>query len=71
MCKGGRCCGGGGWLFQGCACGEYISMGEYDGTRGLLSRFVCFTQRLTGIVGGIHVSLSVVKRLDVFKDELL
>ena len=30
VCKG--CgCGGGGWLFQGCACGEYISMGEYDG----------------------------------------
>ena len=29
-------------LFQGCACGEYISMGEYDGTRGLLCWFVCF-----------------------------
>ena len=35
VCKG--CgCGGGGWLFQGRACGEYISMGEHDGTRGLL-----------------------------------
>ena len=33
---------GGVWLFQGCACGEYISMGEYDGTRGLLCWFVCF-----------------------------
>ena len=39
VCKG--CCGGGGWLFQGCACGEYISMGEYDGNRGLLCWFVC------------------------------
>ena len=31
LCKGCGCCCGGGWLFQGCACGEYISMGEYDG----------------------------------------
>ena len=37
-CKG---CGGG-WLFKGCACGEYTCMGEYDGTRGLLCWFVCF-----------------------------
>ena len=29
-------------LFQGCDSGEYISMGEYDGTRGLLCWFVCF-----------------------------
>ena len=38
VCKGCGCGGGGGWLFQG----EYISMVEYDGTRGLLCWFVCF-----------------------------